>query len=218
METTTRNGGDLNELRACYQELLTATSREELLEFITALLEHGMFQTRMFTASGVAMKGWAHRPDLREEVLQEATFRIIRQLQDGPPLCEDCGADGFGGWIWRICHRACCRAWAKTRPLWLRSVELVDEEILEQFAEPHDVVDVQELLIECLSQVRNDTLRKILVDWSCGMTAAESANECHLSRKAVGHLRRRGLQIAQEVHADNSENDFRHGDSPQESA
>lgn len=198
MQTPEPIDGDLSELHALYVRLSHSAIAEERRVLTEAIILHPTFQGRLRKACGAVMSRCAGPPDLRGDVLQEATLILAQHLRNMTPHDKDLGIRHFGGWFRTVCYRACLKAWLKSRPLWLRSIESADLEILSQLPErPHP----WETLIVCLNQVPDDLLRGILVDWAFGIPVTDTAQRYCLTRDAITKLRRRGRAYLRQAQA-----------------
>lgn len=198
---------DLNELQALYRRLSLATSAEEKRLLTGQFLLHPAFQRRLRGACGAVMRRWAARPDLRGDVLQEATLQVVEHFRHFPSACADLGGDTFGGWCWTICYRACQKAWGKSRPLWFRSIRLVEQETLAAMPDRVQAPHFRESLIVILNQLPNGIIRGVLVDWAAGVAATETACRYSLSPQSVTRLRQRGLTLLRHAGTEMNESD-----------
>jgi len=186
---------ELAELHQSFLDMRRHASAKDRCERAFAVVVHPASRQRLLAACPRVLKRFAAHASLADDLLNQATLVLVAWLAADALKYEDHGADCFGGWYWRLCRRACRRAWRVCRPLWSREVLSFTEHEYAEFAAPREPPDAGLWLTQAIDAIPDARLRGVLLDWSRGMSLDESAAQHGVSSRTVRRLRSSGRQL-----------------------
>ncbi|MBI3864608.1 MAG: sigma-70 family RNA polymerase sigma factor [Planctomycetia bacterium] len=191
MRAPERPPSDSDELYRLFQQLFRTTSQNARSGLIRQIIVR--LRRKLEAACGVAMKHYAHRNDLRNDVLQTASLLLTERLTVGNLAYQDEGPDRFLGWLYRVCRSATADGWRLCRPDRRESTFPADAQQLARVAAPPQPDRRQDRLVRAVDAIPDPYLRLLMLEMLSGVAADDSARHRGISPSTIYRMRRAGL-------------------------
>lgn len=183
----------LRDLYAAVRELTSGPPRPD--ELIDVLTLHPASLRRRTWVCGAVMRSWAARNDLVADVMQEATYLLIRRIRSGRLQFEDQGIERFRGWLWTIWHDTCRTAWRRCRSHLEERTGMPMDQVVEQWSGGTEEEALLPQVKQIIRRIEDPSLRQVMTDWAAGLSGAESGALLGRSESWVSKRRAEGVAV-----------------------
>jgi RNA polymerase sigma factor (sigma-70 family) len=157
---------------------------------------HGASVAKLDAAVGVVMRNLAHDRTARDDLIAGALVEVLSNFRRTRDLGYDEKRGTFDQWLFAVWLNAVRRSWRSIA--WnrdMRQLELDDPEDSSSNSDgpTDDMPDIQKVL-ETISALTDDRLRRVMLDWAAGLSGKESAHSLGVSLARISQLRKRGVE------------------------